>query len=73
MDSHSRMEHIEMLIATNQKHTKGNKVKIHSKNYIPIWNFFATDKESKDQLKRVIVMGPKKQISSQQPQQVKPH
>lgn len=76
LDSNSKTEHIEMLIATNQqKNWKSNKqqVKISSKNYIPVWNFFATEQESKDSLKRVTVMGPKKQISSTQPMKVEPN
>ena len=44
------MEHFQQLIESNQKQNhllqqekKSKQLKISSKNYIPVWNFFATE------------------------------
>ena len=48
--SQEKMEHFQQLIESNQKQNhllqqekKSKQLKISSKNYIPVWNFFATE------------------------------
>lgn len=65
-------------------------IKVSSKNYIPIWNFFSTEQESQQfnstlstsrpqkpgipvvQNRKMVVMGPKKLVSSKQPAKIDP-